>query len=315
MWRDSPAHRLNESCRETSWAPPRGQETQHQHRRRASHLRQAGRKVKANSESLAQFVPHTGSAHHTRSRIGVAAQCVSSGAAIQLATLPAAPEGEPSRPHPARQTSPFPESAQPAGGALIHVNLPPALPHQRKARHRGTAADSFLLPRMSYEISQSRAHFLRRAEQTILSGFFRRAHDFADRSQPHALIMPHLKNRALPRRQSAQNLPNSSASAPGFPCAARDRCRPAVPQPCPCGPARPSLVSTTELSSRRTLRFRSASKHKLLTILIQPGVEATVEAKRVQVFIYPQERFLVNVVGFLGRTQQIRRQPQDTLIV
>ncbi len=77
----------------------------------------------------------------------------------------------------------------------------------------------------------------------------------------------------------------------------------------------PSLVSTTELSSRRTFRFRSASRHKLLTIRYSQVWKLQSNRKRVQVLVHPQERFLINVVGVLGRPKQIRGQPQDILIV
>jgi hypothetical protein len=34
-----------------------------------------------------------------------------------------------------------------------------------------------------------------------------------------------------------------------------------------------------------------------------------------QVFVHPQERFLINIVGIFGRPQQIRRKPQHVLVV
>ena len=44
-------------------------------------------------------------------------------------------------------------------------------------------------------------------------------------------------------------------------------------------------------------------------------MEAAIEPKVVKVPIHPQERFLVNIVGILRRSQQVRGQPQHGLIV
>src|SRR5580658_4053875 len=44
-------------------------------------------------------------------------------------------------------------------------------------------------------------------------------------------------------------------------------------------------------------------------------MKTTIEPEFVQVFIDPQERFLVNVLRILGRPQQIHRQAEHTLVV
>jgi len=44
-------------------------------------------------------------------------------------------------------------------------------------------------------------------------------------------------------------------------------------------------------------------------------MEAAIEAEGVQILIYSQKRFLVNVIGVFGRPQQIEGQPEDTLVV
>src|ERR1035438_7046307 len=45
---------------------------------------------------------------------------------------------------------------------------------------------------------------------------------------------------------------------------------------------------------------------------VQPGMEAAIEPKRVQVAIDPEERFLVDVARVLRRAKEVHGQPEHT---
>ena len=48
---------------------------------------------------------------------------------------------------------------------------------------------------------------------------------------------------------------------------------------------------------------------------VQPGVETTVETKRMEVLVDPQEGFLVDIPGVLRGAKQVHGNAQDILVV
>ena len=48
---------------------------------------------------------------------------------------------------------------------------------------------------------------------------------------------------------------------------------------------------------------------------IEPGIEAALETEAVQVFVHPQESFLINVAGIFGAMHEVERQAQDLAVV
>src|SRR5581483_8548731 len=81
-------------------------------------------------------------------------------------------------------------------------------------RRRNRAESISEQSRTSYQISQRRAHLLSSAEQTILGCVLGRSENFADVAKPQAVVMPELENHALPRSQLLQTFFDSLLKLP-----------------------------------------------------------------------------------------------------
>src|SRR3954466_2281026 len=88
----------------------------------------------------------------------------------------------------------------------------PAAPlRQMTVRRRRKAESACQRRRISCKVSQGRAHFLCRAKEAILCGLLGRAEDFANGTQSHALVVPHLKNHSFPWREFVQHRLNAAS--------------------------------------------------------------------------------------------------------
>jgi hypothetical protein len=126
--------------------------------------------------------------------------------------------------------------------------------------------------------------------------------------------MSHFENGPLARRQTVQNLPDSSPKLQAEKLALRIsvgsrffHCIHSIQK------------SFTGLHHRVFLTpysaFPECVQAQISDNPVQPGMKAAVESKCMQVLEHPQKRLLINIVGVLGRPKQIHGQPQDVLIV